>query len=128
MYSGHGKSDGGLVGYVIKDGIPVSLDDAQQEASVDEILVCINEKQEIIHLQASLNEDGNITWNRIDEKVSILRTVSMSQMTSMLKDNHRNEMYSYAILKCIENFHSKYNRKPTCIDIGSGTGLLSMLW
>ena len=62
--------------------------------------------------------------------------MGMSQMTSMLKDTDRNEVYNAAIagwcnhwnwyLECIHDFTIKHNRKPYVLDIGCGTGLLSL--
>lgn len=91
-----------------------------------------------VFLGASLDiYSGELTWNQIDSKDKTLKNVmGMSQMSSMLKDKQRNEVYNEAItsiyfrdiccLECIHDFIAKYNRKPYVLDIGCGTGLLSM--
>ena len=48
---------------------------------------------------ASLDlSNGELTWNYIEDKEKTFNHVmGMSQMTSMLKDKHRNEVYDAAI-------------------------------
>ena len=41
---------------------------------------------------------GGLLWHRVEAKEDILKSVmGMSQMTSMLKDTDRNEVYNAAI-------------------------------
>jgi len=130
MYSGLDKSGGGLIGYVIKDGAMVDMATAAEEASVEETLVGAGVRKEVCHLQATMNpNDGELSWNSIDVNQSLYKTISMSQMSSMLKDSDRNLIYSKAIEKCIKNFKLKHNgnKSPSVIDIGTGTGLLACL-
>ena len=135
MYSGLDKSGGGLIGFAItKDGDVVSLAEAAEEASVEETLVAgsLDDTVPGSHYQASMNpEDGELLWNSIDINESLYKTISMSQMSSMLKDNDRNLIYSKAIEKCIKNFKLKHDNdndnSPLVLDIGTGTGLLACL-
>lgn len=69
---------------------------------------------------------GTFEWYKADYLASMKRTVAMSQMSSMLNDTCRNSMYISAITKCIEYFTNKTGKQPTVLDVGSGTGLLSM--
>lgn len=45
----------------------------------------------------------------------------------MLRDNHRNDAYSKAITKAVHEFRSTRGRAPIVLDIGAGTGLLSLI-
>lgn len=49
-----------------------------------------------------------------------------SQMTSMLKDTARCQMYETAIDRCIQGYIQEIGRNPRVLDVGAGTGLLSM--
>jgi predicted RNA methylase len=49
------------------------------------------------------------------------------QMTSMLRDTLRIEAYAAAISRAVRNFRTTHGRAPVVLDIGAGTGLLSLL-
>lgn len=140
MY-GYGKDNGNIVGQIIKGDETVDLSLALESTSADEHLVCLNpsfiehseneeELKETFILSAKLNVNGDIGWYPCDneKEISVMqRTISMSQMKSMLSDHNRNDVYDVAIKKCIDNFIEKEGRKPIVLDIGTGTGLLAML-
>lgn len=71
-----------------------------------------------IALSAKLSSfNGEIIWdNDIEIEDVYKRTVSMSQMTSMLKDRYRNTVYQEAIDSSIRYFHDKYQRKPKVLE------------
>lgn len=91
-----------------------------------------------VYLGSYLNiETGELAWKYLDEKEDVLQSVmGMSQMSSMLKDKRRNEAYNSAISgfllffdltsECIHDFIQQHGRKPYVLDIGCGTGLLSL--
>ena len=91
-----------------------------------------------VYLGSYLNiETGELAWRYLDEKEDVLQSVmGMSQMSSMLKDRRRNEAYNGAISgfrlffdltsECIHDFIQQHGRKPYVLDIGCGTGLLSL--
>ncbi|CBK20091.2 uncharacterized protein [Blastocystis hominis] len=81
-----------------------------------------------VYLGSYLNiETGELAWKYLDEKEDVLQSVmGMSQMSSMLKDKRRNEAYNSAISECIRDFIQQHGRKPYVLDIGCGTGLLSL--
>lgn len=134
MYSGTAKGSGHVVGLIGRSATCGSIEfpDALEccdATSADETLIALNEDGEQIVLSPILScETGDLIWDCIyDPMPYYVKTVCMSQMTSMLRDNDRNSIYDVAIQTCLANFIQKYNRNPTVIDIGAGTGLLSML-
>lgn len=82
-------------------------------------------------LQAQIDPNtGEIMWlpTSLSLEESHNQTIAKSQMSGMLRDTYRNTQYKIAITKCIQNFMSTFkNKAPTVLDIGSGTGLLSIL-
>ncbi len=73
--------------------------------------------------------NGTLQWNKVDYIPAMIRTIAMSQMSSMLNDRDRNSIYMRAIQLCIENYSQKTDASteaPVILDVGSGTGLLSM--
>ncbi|TMW61116.1 hypothetical protein Poli38472_013579 [Pythium oligandrum] len=79
-------------------------------------------------LAAQLNpEAGGLMWiEQEDAHDTFKNVVAMSQMTSMLRDLDRNCCYELGIKNAIASFKQKHGRAPTVLDIGTGTGLLSM--
>jgi hypothetical protein len=89
-------------------------------------------------LQATLDpESGALQWGTAsdddgdgddgDGSQSIIRAaITRSQMTSMLRDAIRNNMYHKAIAAAIASFKAKHNgsKSPHVLDIGTGSGLL----
>lgn len=68
---------------------------------------------------SKLSRNGDVEWRREEDESKILsKTVSMSQMTSMLHDTDRNNVYEKAIQKSIEYFQHAYDRRPIVLDIG----------
>lgn len=67
-------------------------------------------------------------WNpSYDVQNDYKTALSTSQMVSMLHDTRRNELYKKAITEVIQDFIKENHRPPTVLDVGSGTGLLSLL-
>ena len=81
-----------------------------------------------IMFQAELDHcTGNLKWSRCrDPEGALIRTIAMSQMTSMLRDYDRNSVYESALKAAIEYFGNKMHVSPTLLDIGTGTGLLAL--
>jgi SAM-dependent methyltransferase len=127
MYSGFSKNNGSVIGDTSK-GITVDIREAQESTAAEESLVCMNEEGEEIILNAIIDtETGNLTWRQLLSKELVMsRTVGMSQMTSMMRDADRNVVYEKAIKLLIDNFVAKKDRAPVVLDVGAGTGLLSM--
>ncbi len=126
-----GKDNGAIIGLVRHESNEVvDVEEALEGTSAEEALVCLNEDGEKIVYVAKLCADtGNLLWvtdEQRDVKWVMNRTVSMSQMKSMLADRDRNSIYNLAINKIIAYFQEKKGRNPKFIDIGCGTGLLSM--
>lgn len=126
-----GKDNGAIIGLVRHESNDVvDVSEALDGTSAEEALVCLNEEGEKIVYVAKLCADtGNLLWVT-DEQRNVAwvmnRTVSMSQMKSMLADRDRNSIYELAIAKIIAHFKENNGRMPRFIDIGCGTGLLSM--
>lgn len=57
------------------------------------------ERDREVMLAPSLDlSSGGLSWHRVEAKEEVLKSVmGMSQMTSMLKDTDRNEVYNAAI-------------------------------
>ena len=135
MYSQSLKSDGAVVGLVAVEGQDNNLngEEAFDNTQANECLVFqeYDENGEIIEniAVATLNdENGDLVWSRAPDKDTIHRkTISMSQMASMLKDKDRNNVYENAIKESIHYFTQKTGYSPSMLDIGSGTGLLSCM-
>lgn len=134
MYQGLDKSGGGVVGSMESHIVSIEFNDICDTTSAEEILICQEQSEETGEIQkvfacAQLNQfNGTLNWIKsYDEKFILNRTIGMSQMTSMLHDTERNFVYENAIEITIKNFIKKYNRSPTVLDIGTGTGLLAMM-
>lgn len=127
MYSGFSKNNGSVIGDTSKS-INVDIGEAQESTAAEESLVCMNEEGEEIILNAIVDtETGNLTWRQLLSKEEVMsRTVGMSQMTSMMRDADRNDVYEKAIKVLIDNFVATEARAPVVLDVGAGTGLLSM--
>lgn len=128
MYEGFSKNNGDVIGDTSK-GMNMDLGEAEESTAAEESLVCMNEAGEQMVFNAKLSRDtGELTWCQLYDKETIMhRTVGMSQMTSMMRDTDRNSVYERSIAKMIEHFIREHDRSPVVLDIGTGTGLLSML-
>ncbi|KAK9503606.1 hypothetical protein O3M35_010131 [Rhynocoris fuscipes] len=69
---------------------------------------------------------GKMGWVLEDEYYDYHQEIARSMYADMLHDEDRNEKYLIAIRKAIEEMHSR-NKKAHVLDIGTGTGLLSMM-
>ena len=129
MYEGFSKNNGSVIGDTALGCHNVDISEAQESTAAEESLICMNEKGEELVLNAKISpESGNISWCELYDRETIMkRTVGMSQMTSMLRDNDRNNTYEMAIRILINSFVEEHGRPPVVLDIGAGTGLLSML-
>ena len=138
MYSGLSKETGGIVG----DGILYSKEEdldfveVSESTAANESLVCYKEVevderieiQELVMVSYIDHNTGLVEWTQTENPhAEFNKKVSTSQMTSMLLDKDRNNMYELAISKAIEYYQSTNKEAPIVLDIGAGTGLLSML-
>ena len=128
MYQGFSKDNGSVIGRVGGGPQAVDLADTQDAIGAEESLIGCDENGYEISLTAQLNpQNGEVAWiPSYDTDKSKFRTVSMSQMTSMLRDHDRNRIYEAAIQQCLSSFIQKTQQHPFVIDIGCGTGLLSL--
>jgi protein arginine N-methyltransferase 7 len=132
MYQGVNKGGGGVVASAADfsgDLEQIPATEAFDSTSGNEGIICQDpdNPNSIIVAQAVLNDVGSLSWIRGDTEKALRRTVSMSQMTSMLRDSERNNVFDAAIKILIDNFLIKVGRAPVALDIGTGTGLLAML-
>ena len=134
MYNGLSKETGGLVGHGlgVSNENNVDIFDVVGESSAEESIVCLrmNEQgiEEKIYIGSFIDAStGYLSW-RIDEDgdKKLQKTISMSQMTSMLHDVDRCRIYEKAISICLTHFVLRHDRLPVVLDIGTGTGLLAM--
>ncbi len=130
MYQGFNKENGNIIGTIQKGNDTIDIEDAIESTTIEESLIISDEAGIEYALTGLLNPtNGDIEWNTNNISIDNVykRTVAMSQMTSMLRDNDRNSVYESAIKHCITSFISTNHRAPVVLDIGCGTGLLSML-
>ncbi|KAF0683847.1 Aste57867_24122 [Aphanomyces stellatus] len=144
MYAGTDKYGGGVVGEDFKDAdaAPPNLEDILDTASAEETVVTsvpysyldeetntVVEGVSSVCLSSRLNpESGGLMWVEEEDSAETYKNVvSMSQMTSMLRDLDRNAAYEHGIRTGIERFIQEHGRRPIVLDIGTGTGLLAML-
>lgn len=80
-------------------------------------------------LSASLDPQfGGLQWNpNREERAKFQEAISTSQMASMLKDQQRNAKYDAALRSAVAEFRETHGRAPVVLDIGCGTGLLSLM-
>eukprot|EP01032_Pedospumella_encystans_P020213 gene20213-22967_t len=128
MYEGFSKNNGNVIGDTSQGCETVDISEAQESTAAEESLVCMNEDGEELVLNAQINrENGHLQWLQLHDKETVMkRTVGMSQMTSMMRDMDRNNLYDRSIGKLIDHFVKENERDPIILDIGTGTGLLSM--
>lgn len=128
MYQGFGKDNGAVIGRV-GGSQAVDLSDTQDSIGAEESLIGMDGDGYEIALTARINpSNGDIVWiPSYDTDKAKFRTVAMSQMTSMLRDRDRNKIYESAIELCLGNFAKKVGSHPIVMDVGCGTGLLSLL-
>ncbi|XP_076749942.1 arginine methyltransferase 7 isoform X1 [Xylocopa sonorina] len=69
---------------------------------------------------------GTITWEEKDENYDYHQEVARSAFADMLHDHERNQKYYIALKNAIERKH-RNGEEANVLDIGTGTGLLSMM-
>ncbi|CAD5124274.1 DgyrCDS12566 [Dimorphilus gyrociliatus] len=69
---------------------------------------------------------GKLEWHLENENYDYDQEIARSSYGDMLHDTERNVKYGLALEKAIKDLHSK-GVKANVLDIGTGTGLLSML-
>lgn len=126
MYGGFDKSSGDIIGLIDSDCEGIDIASAMESTSAEESLIACDEDGDPLYLRSHININGGLSWHAVSEASVVDRTICMSQMTSMLRDNDRNTVYYNAIKKCIQHFQNKHSRSPSVLDIGTGTGLLAM--
>lgn len=148
MYAGVDKYGGAVVGEGQPAGAAdapagLSLEDTLETAAAEETVVVdvpysyyededdesslVTGTSQVL-LAAQLNPSGGgLMWvEQESAQAAYKNVVAMSQMTSMLRDRDRNACYERAIERAIARFTSRHGRAPLVLDIGAGTGLLSL--
>lgn len=129
MYSGFSTSIGSIVGRVGGSSELTELSDVIDSVGAEESLVCLDENNQDIHMASLLDpSSGNVMWLPMQDPSFVrMKTMCMSQMSSMLRDDYRNSVYEAAISRSIDAFRQHHQRNPVILDIGTGTGLLALL-
>jgi SAM-dependent methyltransferase len=129
MYGGLDKAGGSVIGQFVTDGQETVLaGDAAMTASAEEILMGIDGNKQQCALAAIVDcNSGELKWVPVDAAAATQRAIAMGQMSSMLTDADRNAAYEKAITEAVHAFIALHGRAPLVLDIGCGTGLLSMM-
>ncbi|XP_076243274.1 arginine methyltransferase 7 isoform X2 [Calliopsis andreniformis] len=69
---------------------------------------------------------GTVSWEEKDENYDYHQEVARSAFADMLHDHERNQKYYIALKTAIDRKH-KIGEEANVLDIGTGTGLLSMM-
>lgn len=69
---------------------------------------------------------GSFDWILQNEDYDFHQEVARSSYADMLHDTERNKKYEAALKVAIDHLHAR-GKKANVLDIGTGTGLLSML-
>lgn len=69
---------------------------------------------------------GKCEWEQEPENYDYHQEVARSAFADMLHDTERNQKYELALKRAIDKMHSS-GKKANVLDIGTGTGLLSMM-
>tara|TARA_A100001015_G_scaffold306438_1_gene400711 strand:- start:68 stop:649 length:582 start_codon:yes stop_codon:yes gene_type:complete len=126
MYGGS-KDSGNIIGAVSRTESQ-SIEDVLDSAGCEETIVC----EGPLMLRSNIDtNNGTLAWHQVpDEQIAAMenQVLTSNQMGSMLHDMDRNLVYKKGIERLLDNFQ-KYvpDRYPLILDIGAGTGLLSML-
>lgn len=91
-------------------------------------LICL--KTRIVNMSVFIQKLNPITgsndWILQNEDYDYHQEVARAAFADMLHDRERNKKYELALITAIKKMHSK-GRKANVLDIGTGTGLLSMM-
>eukprot|EP01039_Chlorochromonas_danica_P003127 gene3127-3424_t len=128
MYDGFSKEAGSIIGPISAESSSIDLGEAQETTGAEESLLGFDNEGREVAVVAQIDPDsGDLAWIPTYDVDSVkMKTISMSQMGSMLRDLDRNRVYEQAIQKTIQSFAMKTSRPPVVLDIGAGTGLLSL--
>ncbi len=128
MYGGS-KEAGQLVGRIQTQEVQVDVGEAADGTGCHESLRCQDGDGNELTLSAKLDPgSGELVWvMEADEAEVERRVLGTNQMTSMMHDTVRNDVYAKAIALNIAHFTKKMQRSPIVLDVGAGTGLLSMM-
>lgn len=120
------QSAGFLAG-VRAAGAEADVQDVAAHSGVEETIVVEFDGQPMI-LSACLNTTfGTVDWQASSSLSSkMVATVAGSQLRSMLHDTQRCEKYRACISAAVCGFRATHGRPPVVLDIGAGSGLLSM--
>lgn len=129
MYQGFSKESGSVVGIVEASSASMDLSEVQETTGAEEALLgCDQEGNEVAILAQIDPNTGDLDWIPTYDVDSVKRkTVAMSQMGSMLRDKDRNAVYEQALQQMISSLVRQIQRPPVVLDVGAGTGLLSLL-
>jgi SAM-dependent methyltransferase len=128
MYS-NSKENGGIVGRIQAGNQAVDFGDVAENTGCEESLVCEDADGNPMTLSSFLDpSSGALAWApEPDEEAVAARVLGCNLMPSMLHDADRNRVYEASITRLISHFIEVEGRAPSVLDVGCGTGLLSMM-
>ncbi|CAM9481407.1 unnamed protein product, partial [Hapterophycus canaliculatus] len=141
MFAGMDKMGGDVVGSVVseKSSALITMGESAATASAEETLVGKAVSEDGTRKDVSLRSrvdptSGGLCWLPVDAAVAAegkngvdVFNEILEKRSSMLNDVSRNTKYEMAITSAVQEFTRENGRPPVVLDIGTGTGLLSML-
>lgn len=124
LHAGSSQAAGALAGVRASDeGEDIMT--AASKSSVGEIIVAEHEGKPLALMPCLNSGTGTVDWQQAPSDI-MHRTIATSQLRGMLHDTQRCVKYRRCIFAAVAGFAAAHGRAPVVLDIGAGSGLLSL--